>query len=68
MSSKKLSLPQTPLPKAAASGTQATSLVEARSDRLARLKLAIDDGTYKISGEKIADKLIDLLKKGPQEP
>ena len=36
-----------------------------RSARLAQLKLAIDKGTYRISSERIADKLLERLRDGP---
>ena len=35
---------------------------EVRADRLKRLKLAIADGTYRISADEIADKVVDLFK------
>ncbi len=38
---------------------------ETRAERLARLKRAIDDGSYRIAAEDIADKVIDRLRKNP---
>lgn len=45
-------------PSAAATDKQPSD----RAVRLAQLKLAIDAGTYKISSDRIADKLIERLR------
>ena len=41
----------------------ALSDADARGDRLAQLKRAIEDGTYRISAAAVADRVIAKLKK-----
>ncbi len=62
---KKSSLLQTPLNDQNGSLTPASSSLEPREERLKRLKLAIENGTYHIQSHKLADKLIDLLRQTP---
>ena len=63
MPSKKLSPPEASLPKSPPAPVQASSAAKDRSDRLAQLRLAITEGTYRIPAETVADKVVDLLKK-----
>ncbi len=67
MPSKKPPLLEAAMTADQADAVQPSTSAENRADRLARLKRAIDNGTYRIAAEKIADKVIHRLKKKPPE-
>ena len=63
--SKKSDPPQAPLPQRDTSTVDATERNKTRVERLAKLKRALDDGSYQISAEDVAQKVIDRLKSRP---
>ena len=62
MPSKKLPQLEAAITEHPADAVQPPTSAENRVDRLARLKRAIDDGTYRVATKKIADKVIHHLK------
>lgn len=63
MPSKKLPTPPAAFPGNETTANHDPSAAEERAARLRRLKSAIDNGTYRIPAENIAEKMVGVLEK-----